>query len=154
MTGSLPASPELVSISIQCSSKSWALFEIHSPQENRTLITFNFLYFWGVVFWKKKSNYTTRLLEMIIANLALRTSLAMYNLLSNVCKSTYLVHNSWLLQEILFNSSSFNNRMSVKVDVDVFPKSTGVVIPYGLCIAEGWKATKINHGVTALRHAT
>lgn len=72
--------------------------------------------------------------------------------------SLYLVHNSWLLQEILLDSGSFNNRMSVKVDVDVFPKSTGVVISHGLCIAKGWKATKINHGAdvrnTALRHLT
>ena len=92
---------------------------------------------------------------MITAHLALHTSLAIYNLVSdastwaltcsyqsNSCCvdlqfSMYLVHNSGLLQEVLLNSSSFNNGMSVKVDVDVFPKSTGVVISYGLCIAEG-----------------
>ena len=40
-------SPELVSISIQCSSKSWALFEIHSPQRNRIYIyIYIYIYSW------------------------------------------------------------------------------------------------------------
>ena len=48
----------------------------------------------------------------------------------------YLIHDSGLLQKVLFNPGSFNNRISVEVDVDVLSKPTRVVISHGLRVAE------------------
>lgn len=50
---------------------------------------------------------------------------------------THLVDNSGLLQEILLNLGSLNGSLMIKVDVDVLPKSTGIVISDGFGISKG-----------------
>lgn len=49
---------------------------------------------------------------------------------------SYLSAHSWLLQQVLLDLCPLDGSFLVKVNICVFPKPAGVVIAYGLCIAE------------------
>ena len=49
----------------------------------------------------------------------------------------HLVHQPWLLKQILLDIGSFNDSIGGKVDVNVLSKSTWVVITLGLGISKG-----------------
>lgn len=48
----------------------------------------------------------------------------------------HLVTNSRLLQQVLLNTGPFNGPTLGEVDVDVLPKSTGVIVADGFSIAK------------------
>lgn len=53
--------------------------------------------------------------------------------------SPYLPAHPGLLQQVLLNLCPLNGSPFVEVDIDVLPKSAGIVITDGLCVPESCK---------------